>query len=373
MTRNLNRVAFVFIGITALLLSASQSRATNQEGLTVTVYNNRGYNNAPPLPPTTPVAGTTTLFGISQNFDQQPLFGMYEDFVVKYEGFITAPCACDIQFMALADDGTKLYLDEVLITDDWYDKGDGGSTSAPVSFQNGLSKQITLWYYENGGGAWVQLWWNANGQWEIVPETAFSMVATTTTEATTTTSEPPTTTTQEPATTTTTSEPAVTTTVEPSTTSIQTTTSTAAPSTTSTTTSTLPLPTTTLSLPISTSTTTVTEPPPVLVESLNPEQAQELATNPEVLAEVTQEEAEQIFSSIDEGELTPEAGAEIVAAVQNAPLEVREAFEENIDIFSGNTDTYVPIGSLIPVSQRRSLIAVSAVLSAAPLAMRKIR
>lgn len=298
---------------------------------------------------------------------------MYEDFVVQYEGYITAPCTCDVQFMALADDGTKLYLDGELITDDWVDKGGGGSTSAPIPFQDSLSKQITLWYYENGGGAWVQLWWNTNGEWEIVPTTAFSMVATTTTEATTTTSEPPTTTTQEPTTTTTTSEPAVTTTVEPSTTSIQTTTSTVAPSTTNTTPSTLPLPTTTLLIPVSTSTTTVTEPPPVLLESLNPEQAQEMATDPEVLAEVTQEEAEQIFSSIDESELTPEAGAEIVAAVQNAPQEVREAFEENIDIFAGNTDTYVPIGSLIPVSQRRSLIAVSAVLSAAPLAIRKIR
>lgn len=296
---------------------------------------------------------------------------MYEDFVVKYEGFITTPCTCDVRFMALADDGTILYLDNQVITNDWVDKGGGGSVSAPVPFQQAVSKEITLWFYENGGGAWVQLWWELDGQWAIVPDSAFTQVASTTTEQPTTTSTQPTTTTQEP-TTTTSSSVVVETTVEPSTTTTQlaTTSTTAAPSTTSTMPSTSTSTTTTLLNPVSTSTTTITQPPAEVVE-LSPAEAVAMATDKEAILEASKDEAEEIFASIDEGELTPELGAEIVAAVQNAPEEVREAFEEEIDIFAGNTDTYVPIGSTIPVSQRRSLIAVSAVMAAAPIASRR--
>lgn len=376
MTRNFGRATLLLLG-TAVLLLAGGAKADAQLGINVTVYNNYWYNASPPIPGDDRIVGTLVESNINHNFDQFPLFNMYEDFAVKYEGFITAPCTCPVEFMAQADDGTKLYLDNVLITDDWRDKGGGGSVSQPVQFEDGVSKQITLWFYENGGGAWVQLWWMVNNQWEIVPATAFTQAASTTTEPATTTSELPTTTTQEPTTTTTVLD-VVPTIVETSTTEPQTTTSTSTSTTTtsvvaSTTTmmpSTLPPTTTTLTIPIPTSTTTITEPPKEVVD-LTPEQATEMATDKETLVEASKEEAEEIFASIVEEELTPEIGAEIVAAVQDAPEEVREAFEEEIDIFAGNTDTYVPVGSTIPVSQRRSLIAVSAVMSVAPLASRR--
>ena len=376
MTRNFGRATLLLLG-TAVLLLAGGAKADAQLGINVTVYNNYWYNASPPIPGDDRIVGTLVESNINHNFDQFPLFNMYEDFAVKYEGFITVPCTCPVEFMAQADDGTKLYLDNVLITDDWRDKGGGGSVSQPVQFEDGVSKQITLWFYENGGGAWVQLWWMVNNQWEIVPATAFTQAASTTTEPATTTSELPTTTTQEPTTTTTVPD-VVPTIVETSTTEPQTTTSTSTSTTTtsvvaSTTTmmpSTLPPTTTTLTIPIPTSTTTITEPPKEVVD-LTPEQATEMATDKETLVEASKEEAEEIFASIVEEELTPEIGAEIVAAVQDAPEEVREAFEEEIDIFAGNTDTYVPVGSTIPVSQRRSLIAVSAVMSVAPLASRR--
>jgi len=286
---------------------------------------------------------------------------MYEDFVVKYEGFITAPCTCDIRFIALADDGTILYLDDEIVTSDWYDKGGGGSMSQPVPFQEGVSKKITLWFYENGGGAWVQLWWNLNDTWDVVPDTAFTQVAVTTTGATTTTLEPTTTTTLEPTTTTSSSVP-VSTTVEISTTTTQlaTTSTTAAPSTTSTTTSTLPPTTTTLLNPIPTSTTTIPE-------TITQAQAVAVATDPEAVAELTAEEASEVFATLDVTELSEEQAEALVAAVQEAPAEVRESFEAEVNIFGGAVDTYVPLGSTIPVSQRRALIVVSVTLLGAAI------
>jgi hypothetical protein len=39
---------------------------------------------------------------------------------------------------------------------------------------------------------------------------------------------------------------------------------------------------------------------------------------------------------------------------------VREAFEEEVDVFKAGFDDYVPLGSNIPVGTRRTLIAITA-------------
>ncbi len=334
---------------------------------------------------------------INQNFDSQPLFNMYEDFVVKYEGFITAPCTCPVEFMAQADDGTKLYLDGELITNDWRDKGGGGSVSQPVQFQEGVSKQITLWFYENGGAAWVQLWWMVQNEWAIVPDSAFSTMAvwTTTTMATTTssTSEPlttsssstsssTTTTLPDPPTTTstlslvTTTLPSTTTTVSPSSStasstssSIVQTTTTMTPTTSSTIVSeaTVSVPeasSSTSSLPITPVTITTIQNGNTVPEVVTPEQAAELATSPEVLATITGEQATEIFEALVVEDLNEEQLTALVAAVQDAPTAVRESFESEVNIFSGAVDSYVPLGSTVPVGTRRTLVVMTLVTSA---------
>jgi len=177
------KYALLLIGVSVLFLAAT-SEATPNPGITVTVFNNRGFNNAPPLPPTTPIVGTTQVAQVDQNFDRQPLFNMYEDFVVRYDSYLTAPCTCDVRFMTQADDGTVLYLDNTLVTYDWFDKGGGGTVSEPVSFEYGVPKQMLLWYYENGGAAWVKLYWMLDETWEIIPASAFSTVEVWTTTTT---------------------------------------------------------------------------------------------------------------------------------------------------------------------------------------------
>jgi hypothetical protein len=74
-----------------------------------------------------------------------------------------------------------------------------------------------------------------------------------------------------------------------------------------------------------------------------------------------------VFSTLDVSELSEEEVAALVEAVQEAPQEVREAFESEVNIFSGAVDTYVPVGSTIPVSQRRALIVVAVTIMAAPM------
>jgi hypothetical protein len=97
----------------------------------------------------------------------------------------------------------------------------------------------------------------------------------------------------------------------------------------------------------------------ILATAVTPDQAEALATNPEVLAVVTEKQATEIFETIEVEQLDDSQIAELTEAIQGAPLAVQEAFENTIDIFGG-FDDYVPTGSNIPVGERRTLIAIAA-------------
>jgi hypothetical protein len=106
----------------------------------------------------------------------------------------------------------------------------------------------------------------------------------------------------------------------------------------------------------------------ILSEEISEEVATELATSAAVIQNITAEQATDIFASVPVGELSDTAGAEIVNAVQDAPVEVKESFEEEINVFAGVFDAYVPLDSTIDVGTRRSVIAVKLVTSTVALA-----
>ncbi len=109
----------------------------------------------------------------------------------------------------------------------------------------------------------------------------------------------------------------------------------------------------------------------ILTSQPTAEVATELATSPEVLAVVTEEQAEAIFETIAVEELTVTDAEAIVDAVQDAPKKVRKAFESAINVFGGLFDSYVMIGSTIPVDERRTLVAVSSTLVAVGTSLRR--
>jgi hypothetical protein len=445
-------------------------KAFVEPGLNVTVYDNFGYNASPPLPDVSgrPEVGTMTVSNINQNFDSSPPFGLIDDFIVKYEGYITSPITEQISFLPTADDGNKLFLDGVLIDDNWRDKGGGGNPTTPQHFIAGESRQITFWFYENGGGAWTTLYWDMGNGWEIVPASAFTKTPTVT--PTTTTLAPyfnPVTGLQgvaksdgsvdlawnqplqsnldifaytitffklengiesggwgiwtddtainlgpwmwngttsygnvrfkirpgtvacftqsdsecfygpeeyidlfieDPTPPTTTTVALTTTTVASTTTTVAATTTITTVDFTTTTTTTAPATTTTMTtVALTTTTTTLT---PVLQipelkteEKIPAELAVSLAIDKEVLQSIDENEAKVIFSSIETSSITEEQKFKIIEAVQNAPKEVRNAFEGEINIYAEGFDDYIPVGSNIDVATRRSLIAVTAVLS----------
>jgi hypothetical protein len=157
--------------------------------------------------------------------------------------------------------------------------------------------------------------------------------------------------------------------------------------TTETTTSVTSLP---VDEPIETTTTTIVEiEPQQLIEEtetandvvaaleqdtpITQEQALTVVTSAAVLATISEQQAEQVFDAIDTSELTDSQAIALVEAVQEAPTEVRQAFEQEINVYSGKFDSYVPVGSTVPVSVRRTLVAAAATLSAVAAPTRRMR
>jgi len=187
-----------------------------------------------------------------------------------------------------------------------------------------------------------------------IPATSSSLPQTSTTTSEVTTSLP-----AEATTTTTQAELPTTTTLlgtEPSTTSSTTSTTTTVESTNGTTTEPTTAPTT--SAPVTEST---------IVESLPDEASseeivtylQDLTTDD--LANLTDTQTEELITSIADADLTDEQAEQIAEALSDAPTEVKQQFEQTINVFSGQFDNYVPTGSTISVSARRAVVAVTAV------------
>ena len=171
------RVALVLsLALFPLLLIIDKAHAS--EGLTAQVYNVLGQNGSPYIPQGASPVVTTNVPNIDFQWGSgSVLGGPSEDVIVRFTGSIRSNTTQNISFLATADDGTKLYVDGILVASDWVDKGGGGTTTAPIAFTAGVPKTIELVYYENGGGANVFLNWDQSGSMDIIPASAFTSQA----------------------------------------------------------------------------------------------------------------------------------------------------------------------------------------------------
>ena len=101
----------------------------------------------------------------------------------------------------------------------------------------------------------------------------------------------------------------------------------------------------------------------ILELGVTEDQATELATSEKVLESIDGDQATAIFEEIPVGDLSAEEEAALVEAVTDAPEEIKNAFEETIDVYASGLDEYVAVGSNIDVGTRKSLLAATAVLS----------
>ena len=109
----------------------------------------------------------------------------------------------------------------------------------------------------------------------------------------------------------------------------------------------------------------------ILTTTITSDQAVSIASTPEVLAAVTQDQAEAIFEEIIVEELTTEQADELVEVLNEAPTKVKKAFQETVNVFAGVFDSFQMVGQTIPVGERRTLIAVSNTLVAVGASLRR--
>lgn len=80
------------------------------------------------------------------------------DFSVRWEGIVDIPAHTWIRFYTVSDDGVRLWINDTLVIENWTDHGPVTDTSAQYAVAAG-QYSLRLEYYENGGGAVIQLGW----------------------------------------------------------------------------------------------------------------------------------------------------------------------------------------------------------------------
>jgi len=93
-------------------------------------------------------------------------------------------------------------------------------------------------------------------------------------------------------------------------------------------------------------------------------QSAELSASPKVLESITPDQATEVFAVLDVTNVTPEQEAQLAEALTNAPNDIKEALEEEVDIYGEGFDDYVAVGSQVDVGARRTLIAATTAVAA---------
>jgi hypothetical protein len=98
--------------------------------------------------------------------------GRSEGVIVRWTGFIRWPGngSRSVTFYNRSDDGFSLRINDTTVIDNWREQGPGfynGTGSHTLT--GGQVYSIEVWYYENGGGAVAQLFWDIGTGIVVVP------------------------------------------------------------------------------------------------------------------------------------------------------------------------------------------------------------
>jgi hypothetical protein len=83
-----------------------------------------------------------------------------DGFTVRWTGTITVPASATYTFYTVTDDGIRLWLNGEQIIDNWTDHG-STEDSGTITLAAGRQYEIILEFYENGGSAQCELYWES--------------------------------------------------------------------------------------------------------------------------------------------------------------------------------------------------------------------
>ncbi len=96
-----------------------------------------------------------------------------DNFSVVWTGSLIPPTSGAYQLQTTADDGVRVWVNNMLVIDNWADQAATTTTSAAFSFTAGVAVPVRVEYYDNTGSAEVRLRWQLPGasSFVIVPAT----------------------------------------------------------------------------------------------------------------------------------------------------------------------------------------------------------
>jgi hypothetical protein len=112
---------------------------------------------------------------INFNFGSGGPAGLYDDYQIRWSGYIKSTQHWTPQFRTCGDDGMILIINGNIVRNDWFDRGGGCAGSTGYYMESNGWLPIEVWWYENGGGANGQLQWDIGNGFTAIPSTVFSM------------------------------------------------------------------------------------------------------------------------------------------------------------------------------------------------------
>lgn len=135
-------------------------------GLLGSYYDYTGQTFPAPPPPTGPATGTRVDGPVDFNWagGAPGVAGIGADqFAVRWDGALNVTTSGTYQFQTVSDDGVRLWINDILVIDNWTDHAPFTNTSGNVPLMAGITYSVRLEFYENGGGAEIRLRWGPSG------------------------------------------------------------------------------------------------------------------------------------------------------------------------------------------------------------------
>jgi len=91
-----------------------------------------------------------------------------DNFSVRWTGQVQAPVAGNYTFSTVSDDGVRLWVNGLLVIDNWTNHGTTTNNSAPIALVAGTKYDIRMEFYEGTWDAVARLLWAYPGQAQTV-------------------------------------------------------------------------------------------------------------------------------------------------------------------------------------------------------------
>ena len=164
-----------------LVLLVSPHCAWADAGLNYVIYAGTG---ATPTRCTTCTAqlASGTLPTLNYDFGGGSILnsGRKDRVIMHITGYVLWPGAGaqSVSFYDRSDDGFHLTVNNTVVINNWQEQGPSYyNGSGTITLQGGQYYPVEIWWYENGGGAVMQLNWNIGSGIVIVPTSAWSTVS----------------------------------------------------------------------------------------------------------------------------------------------------------------------------------------------------